>query len=471
MNSRTRFNRSSVLRNASHVDTLETRRLMATFAVTNANDAGAGSLRDAITQANATPGADQVSFNIGAGSKKIALQTALPAISEALTIDGFTQPGTLFVPTVEVNGSGGGGLFYSGFIATVPITVRGLSLTGFKSNGQADTGHAVLLKPGSDGSTIEGNYIGVTPGVQAVANGGHGVEIRSANNVVRGNVISNNTGGGIFITTDTADNNTIEGNRIGTSPNGVIAMPNFGPGVELTLGASGNRIGGNTVEKRNLISGNQGIGVSINGSTNLPTSDNVVTGNWIGLAGNGVTAMGNTGGIGVYGGTGNIIGGWTSEERNVIAASTFNGITLDQNRADNTVIKGNYIGTTSDGLQARPNQQYAVSFSGGAKNAVLGGTNAGEGNLIVGMGTSSTVHIVTGSNNIKVQGNQIGLLADNVTAVADTKAIEVDGAGSGIEIGGATAGAGNRIVGADAGVRAEYVEPARASQHDGLGPR
>jgi hypothetical protein len=63
------------------------------FIVTNANDSGAGSLRDAINQANTTGGPDQIHFAIpGAGVHTIALTNIL-GVSEAVVIDGYTQPG------------------------------------------------------------------------------------------------------------------------------------------------------------------------------------------------------------------------------------------------------------------------------------------------------------------------------------------------------------------------------------------
>src|SRR5947199_6689683 len=61
-----------------------------TFTVTNTNDSGAGSLRQAITDANNTAGADMIDFNIpGTGQKTITVISAdLPSISETVTING-----------------------------------------------------------------------------------------------------------------------------------------------------------------------------------------------------------------------------------------------------------------------------------------------------------------------------------------------------------------------------------------------
>jgi hypothetical protein len=64
------------------------------FTVTNTNDAGAGSLRQAITDANADGGTNTINFKIpGTGVQTINLMDPLPAITDAVTIDGYTQLG------------------------------------------------------------------------------------------------------------------------------------------------------------------------------------------------------------------------------------------------------------------------------------------------------------------------------------------------------------------------------------------
>ena len=89
---------------------------MATFTVTNVNDSGAGSLRQAIISSNAAAaGPRTISFNIaGAGTHTINLASALPAITKPVTLDGLTQPGascgnTLpYTLRIVLNGAGAG---------------------------------------------------------------------------------------------------------------------------------------------------------------------------------------------------------------------------------------------------------------------------------------------------------------------------------------------------------------------------
>src|SRR5829696_7887106 len=65
-----------------------------TFTVTNTNDSGAGSLRQAILYSNDTPGADTIKFDIpGSGVHTISPVSPLPEITEAVSIDGYSQPG------------------------------------------------------------------------------------------------------------------------------------------------------------------------------------------------------------------------------------------------------------------------------------------------------------------------------------------------------------------------------------------
>src|SRR5689334_2213106 len=66
----------------------------APFSITNTNDIGSGSLRQAILDANSQPGSDEIHFAIpGNGPHQIFPESPLPDVIEAVTIDGWTQPG------------------------------------------------------------------------------------------------------------------------------------------------------------------------------------------------------------------------------------------------------------------------------------------------------------------------------------------------------------------------------------------
>src|SRR5258705_2181031 len=104
-----------------------------TFMVTTTNDGGPGSLRQAILDANATPGADAIHFSIGSGPQIIRPTNALPVITDTVAIDGTTQPGQTNAPLIRIDGANAGtapaGLQFQ---ATGCAVVR-LAMSGFRS--------------------------------------------------------------------------------------------------------------------------------------------------------------------------------------------------------------------------------------------------------------------------------------------------------------------------------------------------
>jgi len=291
-----------------------------TFVVTNTNDSGPGSLRQAITDANAHPNSaevDAVQFNIpGAGVHTIVLASTLPDITESVFIDGWSQPGFQTKPVIElttVTGAAGDGLrLMSDF-----ITVRGLILNRFDGNGIYIGPHAW--------EAIQGCYVGTDQtGIVAAPNSNGIVVSGGSRNLVggsgpgAGNLISGNTGMGIrlehFLRSGQPDIvpefNTIQGNFIGTDVTGSAAVPN-GYGIYSSesgnfggMSARGHRIGGTIRSARNVISGNQHDGIKIDGGSEMR-----IQGNLIGTGADGVTPLGNqASGIQMVEGAANIIG-------------------------------------------------------------------------------------------------------------------------------------------------------------------
>src|SRR5262249_25896312 len=119
----------------------QTATVMARYLVTNTADSGTGSLRQAILDANANPGQDLIAFAIpGSGAQTISPTSPLPAITDPVTIDGYTQPGasvnTLAVGDnavllIQLDG-GSAGVGATGLHITAGhSTVRGLDISGF----------------------------------------------------------------------------------------------------------------------------------------------------------------------------------------------------------------------------------------------------------------------------------------------------------------------------------------------------
>jgi parallel beta-helix repeat protein len=307
--------------------------------VTNTNDSGAGSLRQAITDANASASLNLIAFCIpGPAPYTINLMSALPTITDPVIIDGTTQAGFAGTPIIELNGSAagsGGGLN----ITAGNSTIKGLVLNRF-------TGPAIKLQ--SNGNTVQGNFIGTdVTGMVATGNSGDGIEINNATgNLVggltagAGNLISGNFRG-VEITSG-ASANLVQGNFIGPNALGTGALGNIVRGVHIQGGAHDNTIGGTSAAARNLISGNSAAGILIEAAG---STGNIVQGNFIGTQVDGVSALGNgSEGVRIHDGASNTtIGGITSGASNKIAFNGNAGISLSSNAGTGNVMRGNSI--------------------------------------------------------------------------------------------------------------------------------
>jgi parallel beta-helix repeat protein len=398
--------------------------------VTSTNDSGAGSLRQAIVDANATTAPDIIKFSIGAGAKTITLQSALPIITERVTIDGTTQPGYAGVPLIELNGNNlmGNGIW----ITANSCFVKGLIINRFAGNG-------IVLS--ADHGTVLSNYIGTNANGSVALGNTTGIHISGLGNVIGGtsaaarNVISGNTSTGIFL--NNGSNNFILNNYIGTNAAGDGAIGN---GTGIVMRTSNNSVGIPHLGAVNLISGNLNYGIKIES----PNTGNVVAGNIIGLNAAGTAKLGN-GGDGIYvsvAPTDLTIGGTQAGDGNTISGNGGNGVTLT---GGGNRVQGNRIGTNVAGDVALGNSSYGVAvLSTSSVDALIGGTQAGARNIISGNGNSGIK--LNGATNSMVQGNYIG------TNLAGTAALLNNG--SGVEvitlnavIGGNQAGAGNLISG------------------------
>jgi len=243
-------------------------------------------LRAAIQETNAlanSGGPDVINFNIPGDKKKVKTikpTSELPIIGDnvnntndqSVVIDGYSQPGSKkntratgainAVPKIQLEGSGAGadadGLIIGG---NSNVTIRGLVINGFDRSGIF-----VTSTDSSDNNHIEGNFVGTNAtGTQDQGNGSTGVEINGLNdgNVVGGsapeqrNLISGNDGDGVFAGTDGTD--TIQGNLIGTDKTGTKDLHN---GTD-NNGEGVNLGGQNSVVKDNIIAFNTSDGVQV----------------------------------------------------------------------------------------------------------------------------------------------------------------------------------------------------------------
>jgi len=471
-----------------------------TFTVTSGLDSGNNTLRAAVAAANASPGADTISFGIGGNGLHVITLTSgpLPQLTGPVTIDAQTEPGFVSAPIVELrNGTGMSsltGLDLAGGLSAV----RGLSITGWSTAVKLDgpgndlltndrigidatgaqhgnttgvdvattsggnsignctsagrnviSGNSTGVRLESSGTLVSGNWIGTGIAGTAAVDNTVGIEVPSgaSSNTVGGsvagcgNLISGNSIG-IFIGGGTGT--FVQGNLIGTDKNGTAAVAN-GTGVSLYNAAKSNTIGGTTAATRNVISGNGQFGVTIEGSG---TAGNVVEGNYIGTNLAGTAALANGGGIQIdLGASGNTIGGSAAGAGNVISGNSANGVSIIDSGATKNVVAGNLVGLNAAGTASVPNQIGVVVGYGAASNTV-GGTTAGARNVVSGNAKWGVNLTGTSTTNNLVEGNYIGPLASGTAAGGGSQSgILVDAGASSNKLGGTSTAARNVISG------------------------
>ena len=382
-----------------------------TYVVINTNATGPGSLQFAILDANETPGADTITFDIpGPAPYVINQPVALPIVTDPVTIDATTQPGYAGTPLVELKGdSNTNGLT----ITSSNCTVRGLASHGFR--------YGFQLEGNANNTIIEGNWVGYdltgSPpfSVQIVvftANNTIGGTVAAARNVLTGLRCSSNNGGNIvrgnffnlppdgtpasvfgFTVIESSSNNTIggtiagarnimndtldiqrgpvmdptsgnlvQGNFIGTNVTGTVGLAMPVIGVSIHRLAKSNTIGGTTVAARNIISGSAQHGVLID------SMDNLVQGNYIGTDVNGVADVGNgengiiITSINQSSASGNTVGGTAGGARNVLSGNGLSGVLIQGTQAAGNSVQGNFIGTNAAGTSALPNDLNGVTL-------------------------------------------------------------------------------------------------------------
>jgi parallel beta-helix repeat protein len=335
----------------------------ATYTVTNTGDSGAGSLRQAILDANANAGADTIAFDVpGAGVHTISPATALPTITEQATIDGYTQPGaaantlplaqgTNALILIELDGQGAAQGPAGLFLGAAGTVVRGLAIAHWTSEISVDHPNCV----------IAGNFLGLDAAGTAHPNPDHysgtgvtiifssttGTQIGGPDPADR-NVISGNLGG---ISASQAGT-VIQGNLVGTDVTGTHAIPNTGGGVSLT---KAGMVGGPGPNDGNVIAANGNQQLTVAGGA-------VVQGNFIGTDATGTLDLGSFGGIVASGPV--TIGGIGPGEGNTIANGRTGGI----------VVQGG-AGTTIRGNRIYDNGYYGIGLTSGANGGYDGNVN------------------------------------------------------------------------------------------------
>lgn len=376
------------------------------FTVINTNDSGAGSLRQAIIDANANAGPDDIAFNIpGAGVHTITPTSALPTVTDTVNINGYTQPGaspnTLAVGNdavllIELNGSSAGALTNGLLdIAAAGFSiVRGLVINRVQGGGSA----TISLRIGGI-NTVAGNFIGTNPaGTAALPNMCQGIRVLSGSDIIGSpipadrNVISGTAGCGIdlaLLAVSPAGGATVQNNYIGTNAAGTASLGSA-IGIDVSGGTDAS-IGGAS-GSGNVISGHSAQGIRISG---INTSVTVI-GNLIGTNAAGTAALANGQGISISGAGPTFIGG-APGQGNVISGNTAQGVFVDN--SDLTLIFSNRIGTLANGVTPLPNGSHGIEFANGSDLSLIGGVPIGLETL---RGAAATLRRQGGSSGPNV---------------------------------------------------------------------
>ncbi len=366
-----------------------------TYTVTSTADSGAGTLRQAILDANANGGPDTIAFNItGSGVQTITPATALPVITDAVTIDGYTQPGSSpntlpvgqglnTVLTIELVGALG--------VSASDTTIRGLNV---------HNGGIVFNNGAFSNNRIEGCFVGTdVTGTQRI-DGGFSTQVMvtgESNASIGGsspaarNLISVCQSG--ITLAGAGSGHILEGNLLGLAPDGdtLIAPACLGTTFAINVNGTGNSA------RNNVIAGGSN-GFSVNGT------GHTFRGNYVG------TNVTGTKRFEIYehafsvAGTNHTIGGSLPGQGNLIdAANFYEGLLLN---GSGHVVYGNFIGTDPTGTIDLGSNRIGINAVG--NDMTIGGVNPGEGNTVAFNGSVfGSGGIGISGQNVRVRGNQI----------------------------------------------------------------
>jgi parallel beta-helix repeat protein len=366
--------------------------------VTSVADAGNGTLRWAIGQAdNSAPGSSiTIEFSV---TGIITLRSGLPDISADVSIDGQSAPfyAAGGPPVVGIDFGGKPGLRFA------PGS-RGAHLLGIAVDNAGGTG--VTLDAGD--ITLNADYIGLDLSGAAAGNHGDGIYAGGQSRGDRiglnpfgdpgvvGNVISGNSGSGIVLSGSSRD--MLAANRIGTSANGGRAVANGGDGILLTRRADGNEIGGTDFTD------------PLTGQANNPTG-----------------SKGTVPPVFIVPPLGNLVSGNRRDGVKITAGSRGN------------VLNGNFIGTSVTGNAPLGNRANGVWIDDADRNSLVGCKFVNNPfvyyNVISGNGQNGLR--ITNSDDVTVQGNFLGIGANNTAVIANRlDGILVDGSSANTQVGG-----------------------------------
>jgi titin len=305
-----------------------------------------------------------------------------PAVIDPIFLDGYTQPGA----SPNSLASGNNAVLRIEIDATQVIGSFGLFRMG-----------------GSGGSTIRGLVVNrlVSPVMNVGFNG------------------------------DQSSNNVFAGNFVGTSPTGTTRLGGAATFQAIQLnGGTANRIGGSAPADRNLI-----VGGSL--FLNSGVLGTLIQGNYFGTNAAGTQSLAIEGLSLIHGqGPGTVVGGASAGNLLVTEANAL-GI-----GADDWVVTGNRIGTDVTGTVALASGSIGIDVRNAASRTRIGGPGA-AGNLISGFVFG--IQIGDSADDSTVQGNKLGTDLTGTLPIPNGDGIRLGGPSAGSVVGGTGAGEGNVV--------------------------
>lgn len=382
----------------------------AVFSVTTTSADGAGSLRQAILDANANPGVDTIAFDIpepqcsAAGVCTIHLGSSPASLTDPVIVDGTTQPRFGTAP------------------ASVCATAESPSYLRVEITVPDLTNHVFQLDAGADGSpsTFRGLSLAGGRSLRISAAGSHRVYCNHFG--------VNGPGTAILFpephlwNPPTVDGVTIEGSargvRIGTDGDGV-----------------------DDIAERNVFGG-MGMGVNVNAN-----SDNVIAGNYFGLGADGTTLIGA--GTGIFmrqSSAANLVGtdfdGVSDElERNVIGYCS-TGVWLAERNPANAIV-GNSIGVDASGAPAANIRGILLEDEGSDRVIAYNRIESNETGVAIGAGSTGTLDpdsrgncLVGNATGFAHAGDAVIAFESNWWGTADGPSGAASGSGDAIAVSG-----------------------------------
>jgi hypothetical protein len=386
-------------------------------------------------------------------------------VARSFVINNFPESGVLFDSSNTVGNAVSGcylGIDPTGTVAVTngicPVQISGGAASNLVGGATAAARNVIgggffqgiaIRDVGTHFNVVEGNYIGLNAtGAAELSNTWSGIQIfgGAQSNLIGGytsaarNVISGNGLQGVAISDPNTSGNVVAGNYLGLNPAGTAAIGNNTEGVDIFNSATANVVGGTLPGAGNVISGNGAQGVLIQ----TGASSNNILGNFIGLNAAGITAVPNGWAGGHFAGVeigagaqGNVIGGLTTNARNVISGNTLQGVAIDGAGTMGNLVLGNYIGVNPAGSAAIGNQSAGIDIFSGATANYIGGDVPGAGNVISGNGLQGVLLQYAGTSGNFVQGNFIGLNAAGNAAISNAwSGVEINNGATGNLIGG-----------------------------------